>query len=131
MGPVGPQGRTGPAIVPSVDVNGVMSFTLQEVAAPPESVNVRGPQGPQGVQGAQGAQGERGPQGIQGVAGIQGPAGETGEARAFKARRDPKAQPAYRVPLARRAKPDPPAGMDKVSISGFLPHAGGSAQCDS
>lgn len=80
VGPVGPQGRTGPAIVPSVDVNGVMSFTLQEVTAPPESVNVRGPQGPQGVQGAQGAQGERGPQGIQGVAGIQGPAGPKGAA---------------------------------------------------
>ena len=82
-GPVGPQGKTGPVIVPSVDANGVMSFTLQDTAIAPQSVNVRGPQGPQGVQGQQGAQGVAGPQGIQGVTGpqgIQGKQGETGPA---------------------------------------------------
>lgn len=77
-GSQGPTGKTGPVIVPSVDVNGVMSFTIQDTATAPGSVNVRGPQGPQGVQGAQGAQGERGPQGIQGVQGVQGPKGDQG-----------------------------------------------------
>ena len=78
-GATGAQGPVGPAIVPSVDINGVMSFSLQSVTSPPQSVNVRGPQGPQGVQGAQGAQGARGPQGIQGVPGAQGPKGDQGE----------------------------------------------------
>lgn len=77
-GVTGAQGPVGPAIVPSVDINGVMSFSLQNVTSPPQSVNVRGPQGPQGVQGEQGAQGARGPQGIQGVAGAQGPKGDQG-----------------------------------------------------
>lgn len=77
-GATGAQGPVGPAIVPSVDINGVMSFSLQNVTSPPQSVNVRGPQGPQGVQGEQGAQGARGPQGIQGVAGVQGPKGDQG-----------------------------------------------------
>ena len=78
-GPKGETGNLGPVIVPSVDENGVMSFTVQATAIAPQSVSVRGPQGPQGVQGAQGAQGARGPQGIQGVAGAQGPKGEQGE----------------------------------------------------
>ena len=78
-GATGAQGPVGPAIVPSVGINGVMSFSLQNVTSPPQSVNVRGPQGPQGVQGAQGAQGARGPQGIQGVPGAQGPKGDQGE----------------------------------------------------
>ena len=78
-GPVGPQGKTGPSVVPSVDENGVMSFTVQDIATAPQSVSVRGPQGPQGVQGAQGAQGERGPQGIQGIQGAQGPKGDKGD----------------------------------------------------
>ena len=74
----GPTGKTGPAIVPSVDVNGVMSFTIQDTAIAPQSVSVRGPQGPQGVQGEQGQQGARGPQGIQGIQGVQGPKGDQG-----------------------------------------------------
>ena len=77
-GAQGPIGKTGPVIVPSVDVNGVMSFTIQDTATAPGSVSVRGPQGPQGVQGEQGAQGARGPQGIQGVQGVQGPKGDQG-----------------------------------------------------
>lgn len=78
-GPKGETGNLGPVIVPSVDENGVMSFTVQATTIAPQSVSVRGPQGPQGVQGAQGAQGARGPQGIQGVAGAQGPKGEQGD----------------------------------------------------
>lgn len=79
QGEKGETGATGPVIVPSVDANGVMSFTIQDTAIAPQAVSVRGPQGPQGVQGEQGAQGTRGPQGLQGVQGIQGPKGETGE----------------------------------------------------
>lgn len=78
-GEKGERGLTGPSIVPSIDENGVMSFTKQDTAIPPQPVSVRGPQGPQGVQGAQGRQGARGPQGIQGVAGAQGVKGEQGE----------------------------------------------------
>ena len=78
-GEKGDRGLTGPSIVPSIDENGVMSFTKQDTAIPPQPVSVRGPQGPQGVQGAQGTQGARGPQGIQGVAGAQGVKGEQGE----------------------------------------------------
>ena len=78
-GDTGPTGKTGPVIVPSVDVNGVMSFTIQDTAIAPQSVSVRGPQGPQGVQGLQGVQGVPGVQGVQGVQGIQGPPGDKGE----------------------------------------------------
>lgn len=78
-GDKGDIGATGPVIVPSVDANGIMSFTIQDTAIAPQSVSVRGPQGPQGVQGEQGAQGARGPQGIQGVQGVQGPKGDQGE----------------------------------------------------
>lgn len=79
QGPKGEQGLTGPVIVPSVDANGVMSFTIQDTAVAPQPVSVRGPQGPQGVQGEQGTQGARGPQGIQGIQGVQGPKGDQGE----------------------------------------------------
>ncbi len=78
-GPTGPQGKTGPSVVPSVDANGVMTFSLQDTAILPQSVSVRGPQGPQGVQGAQGPAGAQGIQGIQGVTGAQGPKGDQGE----------------------------------------------------
>lgn len=78
-GEKGEKGDTGPSVVPSIDENGVMSFTVQDTAIAPQPVSVRGPQGPQGVQGAQGTQGARGPQGIQGVAGAQGVKGEQGD----------------------------------------------------
>lgn len=79
QGEKGETGATGPVIVPSVDANGIMSFTIQDTAIAPLSVSVRGPQGPQGVQGEQGLQGTRGPQGLQGIQGIQGPKGEKGD----------------------------------------------------
>ena len=75
----GERGYTGPSIVPSINADGVMSFSIQDSAIAPQAVSVRGPQGPQGVQGAQGAQGERGPQGIQGIQGVQGIQGKQGE----------------------------------------------------
>ena len=80
----GVTGKLGPVIVPSIDSNGVMSFSIQDTAIAPNSVSIRGPQGPQGVQGSQGAtgppglQGIQGPQGVQGVTGPKGDTGETG-----------------------------------------------------
>jgi len=50
----GPVGKTGPCIVPNVDANGVMYFTVHDSPILPNSVSVRGPQGPQGIQGEQG-----------------------------------------------------------------------------
>lgn len=79
QGPQGIQGETGPVIVPGIDSNGVMSFTIQSTAIAPQPVSVRGPQGPQGVQGAQGQMGPQGATGIQGPQGIQGPKGDKGD----------------------------------------------------
>lgn len=82
QGPQGIKGDTGnlgPAIVPSIDSNGVMSFTIQSTAITPNPISVRGPQGPQGIQGQQGVVGPQGPQGIQGATGVQGPRGLQGE----------------------------------------------------
>lgn len=79
QGEKGETGSLGPVIVPSIDANGVMSFTIQDTAIAPQAVSVRGPQGPQGVQGEQGPQGARGPQGIQGPVGLQGLQGTQGE----------------------------------------------------
>lgn len=84
-GATGAQGPVGPAIVPSVDINGVMSFSLQNVTSPPQSVNVRGPQGPQGVQGVQGPQGDVGPEGPQGPAGVKGTDGKSAYQTAVEA----------------------------------------------
>lgn len=75
----GPIGKTGPCIVPAIDTNGIMYFTIHDSPILPNSVSVRGPQGPQGVQGEQGKQGSTGPQGIQGPQGLQGPQGPRGE----------------------------------------------------
>lgn len=75
----GPIGKTGPCIVPEIDANGIMYFTVHDSPILPNSVSVRGPQGPQGVQGEQGKQGSTGPQGIQGPQGLQGPQGPRGE----------------------------------------------------
>lgn len=79
QGVQGIQGEIGPVIVPSIDTNGIMSFTLQNTAIAPNPVSVRGPQGPQGVQGAQGQIGAQGLQGIQGPQGIQGITGPKGD----------------------------------------------------
>ncbi|WNX85747.1 hypothetical protein RWV98_05625 [Agathobaculum sp. NTUH-O15-33] len=79
QGVQGDKGDRGSAIVPQVDINGIMSFREQDTVELPQAVNVRGPQGPAGVQGAQGVPGAAGPQGIQGPTGLQGPKGTTGE----------------------------------------------------
>ena len=78
----GIQGVVGKTIIPSVDENGIMSFTIQDTAIAPPSVSVKGTQGIQGVQGVQGVQGATGAQGVQGVQGNQGIQGEKGESGA-------------------------------------------------
>lgn len=67
--------------IPSVNENGVLSWTNKAGLENPQSVNITGPQGVQGLQGIQGPQGNigpQGPQGIQGQQGQQGPIGLTG-----------------------------------------------------
>lgn len=78
----------GKYYMPSVDENGVLSWTpSQESMDPVGSVNVMGPAGPKGdkgdkgdagPQGERGLQGETGPQGPRGEQGVQGPQGEPG-----------------------------------------------------
>lgn len=113
-GDKGDIGETGPVIVPSVDANGIMSFTIQDTAIAPQPVSVRGPQGPQGVQGEQGAQGTRGPQGLQGVQGIQGPQGEKGDPGATGAE-GPKGEQGLEGPVGPQG-PVGPAGKDGTSL---------------
>ena len=69
---------------PSVNTNGLLSWTLSESESTPASVNIKGPKGdtgatgatgPRGLQGPQGPKGDTGPQGPQGPKGDQGPAG--------------------------------------------------------
>mgnify|MGYP002768675990 CR=1 FL=1 len=72
---------------PSVNTNGLLSWTLSESESTPASVNIKGPKGdtgatgatgatgPRGLQGPQGPKGDTGPQGPQGPKGEQGPAG--------------------------------------------------------
>lgn len=113
-GEKGETGATGPVIVPSVDANGIMSFTIQDTAIAPQSVSVRGPQGPQGVQGEQGAQGTRGPQGLQGIQGIQGPNGEKGDPGATGAE-GPRGVQGPEGPVGPQG-PVGPAGKDGTSL---------------
>ena len=77
-GEKGDKGDIGKTIVPSIDNYGVMSFTIQDSAIAPQSVNIRGPQGIPGMQGPQGSQGVQGAQGAQGPMGAQGIRGEKG-----------------------------------------------------
>ena len=64
--------------IPSVNEQGVISWTNGAGLENPESVNITGPQGPRGLQGPQGPKGDTGPAGPQGVQGIQGIQGERG-----------------------------------------------------
>ena len=114
QGEKGETGATGPVIVPSVDANGIMSFTIQDTAIAPQSVSVRGPQGPQGVQGEQGAQGTRGPQGLQGIQGIQGPNGKKGDPGATGAE-GPRGVQGPEGPVGPQG-PVGPAGKDGTSL---------------
>ena len=77
--------------IPSVNEQGVISWTNGAGLENPESVNITGPQGPRGLQGVKGEKGDtgpagpqgiQGPQGVQGERGVQGEKGDTGAAGA-------------------------------------------------
>lgn len=69
--------------IPSVDADGVMTWTNKAGLANPAPVSVKGERGEQGIKGdtgATGAKGERGEQGLQGLPGAKGDKGEKGDA---------------------------------------------------
>lgn len=68
--------------IPSVDADGVMTWTNKAGLVNPAPVNVKGERGDKGEQGPKGdtgAKGERGEQGPQGLQGLQGPKGDKGD----------------------------------------------------
>lgn len=88
QGEQGVKGDRGQVLVPSINDDGVISWSIQEpTTTVPASRNIRGPQGIQGIQGPQGLQGPvgaTGAQGIQGPIGAQGPKGNDGaDGRSF------------------------------------------------
>ena len=72
--------------IPSVDADGVMTWTNKAGLANPAPVSVKGERGEKGEQGekgdtgATGAKGERGEQGLQGLPGAKGDKGDKGDA---------------------------------------------------
>lgn len=83
QGPQGIQGVKGDrgyVLVPAIDDDGIISWSIQEPSTTvPVSRNIRGPQGIQGIQGVKGDQGETGATGPQGIQGVQGPQGVAGK----------------------------------------------------
>ena len=72
--------------IPSVDADGVMTWTNKAGLSNPAPVNVKGERGEKGEQGAKGdtgakgERGEQGPQGLQGLPGAKGDKGDKGDA---------------------------------------------------
>lgn len=66
--------------IPSVDADGVMTWTNKAGLANPAPVSVKGERGEKGERGATGAKGERGEQGPQGLQGLPGAKGDKGDA---------------------------------------------------
>lgn len=83
QGPQGIQGVKGDrgyVLVPTIDDDGIISWSIQEPSTTvPASRSIRGPQGIQGIQGVKGDQGETGATGPQGIQGVQGPQGVAGK----------------------------------------------------
>ena len=76
----GVKGDRGYVLVPAIDDDGIISWSIQEPSTTvPASRNIRGPQGIQGIQGVKGDQGETGATGPQGIQGVQGPQGVAGK----------------------------------------------------
>lgn len=75
-GDKGDKGDVGYVFTPSINSEGVVSWTNNGGLPNPEPVSVRGPQGAKGDPGDQGPQGERG---LQGETGPQGPKGDKGD----------------------------------------------------
>lgn len=79
-GAQGVKGDRGYVLVPDIDDDGIISWSIQEPSSTvPASRSIRGPQGIQGIQGPKGDQGQTGATGPQGVQGIQGPQGVAGK----------------------------------------------------
>lgn len=79
-GAQGLKGDRGYVLVPAIDDDGIISWSIQEPSSTvPASRSIRGPQGIQGIQGPKGDQGQTGATGPQGVQGIQGPQGVAGK----------------------------------------------------
>lgn len=79
-GAQGVKGDRGYVLVPAIDDDGIISWSIQEPSSTvPASRSIRGPQGIQGIQGPKGDQGQTGATGPQGVQGIQGPQGVAGK----------------------------------------------------
>ena len=90
QGPIGPKGdkgdagAQGPTFIPSVNSDGLLTWTNNGNLNNPPSVDIKGPQGEKGLQGEKGdkgdagAQGPTGPKGDKGDAGAQGLQGEKG-----------------------------------------------------
>lgn len=90
---IGGKGDDGATFIPSVSVEGVISWTNDKDLPNPEPVNIKGEkgdkgdkgdrglqgiQGERGEQGLKGDKGDRGEQGLQGVPGVKGETGEKG-----------------------------------------------------
>lgn len=65
--------------IPSVDADGVMTWTNKAGLDNPAPVSVKGERGEKGEQGEKGATGERGAKGERGEQGLPGPKGDKGE----------------------------------------------------
>ena len=65
--------------IPSVDADGVITWTNKAGLANPAPVNVKGERGEKGEQGAKGDTGAKGERGEQGPQGLQGPKGDKGD----------------------------------------------------
>ena len=79
-GTQGPEGKKGITFTPSVNENGVISWTNNggDGINNPPSVNIKGPRGKTGAQGNVGPVGPTGPRGATGAAGEVGPTGPKG-----------------------------------------------------
>ena len=74
----GNDGANGVTFTPSVDADGILSWTNDGGLENPVSVSIKGPTGNTGPQGPQGEKGDTGEQGIQGAPGNDGSNGTNG-----------------------------------------------------
>lgn len=78
------KGEDGAIFYPSVNEEGILSWTNDKNLENPQPVNIKGPRGEKGETGSAGPsgpvgpQGPQGQQGIQGIQGVQGPTGAQG-----------------------------------------------------
>lgn len=78
-GPQGEPGADGVTFIPSIDGNGVLSWTNNGGLDNPSPIVIKGEKGDKGETGPKGADGVAGPKGDKGDPGKQGPQGPQGE----------------------------------------------------